>query len=120
MQSEIIMNTENYLILSHFTSGFAEYLSTSEKIAKKLYEQRAIPLTSEELRDSDKSGIRTTDYMFTTLLIFLIRNQNDRTFHLFHEALKEFDPNWAYILELPAKEVELERTRLDDRRKISK
>ena len=105
------MNRENYAKIVGFTS-YRDFLHTTEKIAKKLYEEKAIPLSPAELWAKNEQH---SECQFKNELMIVVRHQNDRTFNLFHEALKEFEPNWAYVLDLSSKEIEIEFHRLNTR-----
>jgi hypothetical protein len=111
VEESIKMNRDNYRKIVSFRS-YRGFLSTTPKIAKKLYEEKAIPLSPSELWAKNE---KQHECLFADALMEVVRNQNDRTFHLFHEALREFDPNWAYVLDLSAEEIEIEHTRLNTR-----
>jgi hypothetical protein len=105
------MNRDNYNKIRGLICVFAENLFAAEKIAAKLYEQKAIPLSPTDFRVGPKLR-----YEFVSQLIHIILAQNDRTFKLFNEALKEFEPSWGYILDLPPSEVAAETERMEQRK----
>ena len=109
------MDSTNYRKISSLWRVFGYYLYAADKISDKLYEEKAIPLSTEELRVSLREKDLNTRIDFVWALLKVIHSQNDRTYQLFKEALQEFEPNWSYIFDLSPEELKEECQRIRDR-----